>query len=56
MGIILITHYQRLLNEIKPDYVHVMSNGQIIKTGGSELALELEKNGYEWTDNFVKEN
>ena len=55
-GIILITHYQRLLNEIKPDYVHVMSDGQIIKTGGSDLALELEKNGYEWTDNFVKEN
>ena len=56
MGIILITHYQRLLNEIKPDYVHVMSDGQIIKTGGSDLALELEKKGYEWTDNFVKEN
>ena len=55
-GIILITHYQRLLEEIKPDYVHVMSDGQIIKTGGSELAIELEKNGYEWTDNFVKEN
>ncbi len=55
MGIILITHYQRLLDEIKPDYVHVMSDGQIIKTGGSDLALELEKNGYEWTDNFVKE-
>ena len=55
MGIILITHYQRLLNEIKPDYVHVMSDGQIIKTGGSNLALELEKNGYEWTDNFVKD-
>ena len=54
-GIILITHYQRLLDEIKPDYVHVMSDGQIIKTGGSDLALELEKNGYEWTDNFVKE-
>ena len=54
-GIILITHYQRLLEEIKPDYVHVMSDGQIIKTGGSELALELEQNGYEWTDNFIKE-
>ena len=54
-GIILITHYQRLLDEIKPDYVHVMSDGQIIKTGGSDLALELEKNGYEWTDNFLKE-
>ena len=54
-GIILITHYQRLLDEIQPDYVHVMSDGQIIKTGESDLALELEKHGYEWTDNFVKE-
>ena len=51
-GIILITHYQRLLDEIKPDFVHVMANGKIIKTGNSELALELEKNGYEWTDKF----
>ena len=54
-GIILITHYQRLLDEIKPNYVHVMSDGQIIKTGESDLALELEEKGYEWTDNFVKE-
>ena len=54
-GIILITHYQRLLDEIKPNYVHVMSDGQIIKTGESDLALELEKKGYEWTDNFIKE-
>ena len=54
-GIILITHYQRLLDEIEPNYVHVMADGKIIKTGGSELALELEKKGYEWTDNFVKE-
>ena len=54
-GIILITHYQRLLEEIKPDYVHVMSDGQIIKTGESDLALELEKHGYEWTDNFRQE-
>ena len=53
-GIILITHYQRLLDEIKPDYVHVMSDGQIIKTGGSDLALELEKKGYEWTDNLIR--
>jgi len=51
-SIILITHYQRLLDEIKPDFVHVMSNGKIIKTGDSDLALELEKNGYEWTDKF----
>ncbi len=55
-GIILITHYQRLLEEIKPDFVHVMSNGQIIKTGGSELALELEKYGYEWTDELNQGN
>ena len=52
-GIILITHYQRLLDEIKPDFVHVMADGKIIKTGNSELALELEKNGYEWTDKFT---
>ena len=55
-GIILITHYQRLLDEIKPDFVHVMANGKIIKTGNSELALELEKNGYEWTDEFLDKN
>ncbi|MCR8539365.1 MAG: Fe-S cluster assembly ATPase SufC [Prochlorococcus marinus CUG1439] len=54
-GIILITHYQRLLDEIKPDFVHVMADGKIIKTGGSDLALELEKKGYEWTDNLIKE-
>jgi len=51
---LIITHYQRLLDEIEPNYVHVMSDGQIIKTGGSDLALELEKKGYEWTDNFIK--
>ena len=55
-GIILITHYQRLLDEIKPDFVHVMADGKIIKTGDSNLALELEKNGYDWTDEFIKEN
>ena len=47
---ILITHYQRLLNEITPDYVHVMSSGKIMKTGGKELAIELEQSGYEWID------
>merc|ERR1712194_303721 len=47
-AIILITHYQRLLDYIKPDYVHVMQNGKIIKTGTSELAKELEIKGYEW--------
>ena len=47
-SIILITHYQRLLDYIKPDFVHVLSNGRIIKSGGSELALELEERGYDW--------
>ncbi len=43
---VVITHYQRLLNYIQPDVVHVMSNGRIVRSGGPELALELEKNGY----------
>jgi Fe-S cluster assembly ATP-binding protein len=47
-SIILITHYQRLLDYINPTYVHVMQNGQIIKTGSAELAKELENKGYEW--------
>lgn len=47
-AIILITHYQRLLDYIKPDYVHVMQNGKIIRTGSAELAKELETKGYEW--------
>lgn len=45
---LLITHYQRLLDYIVPDYVHVMEAGQIVTTGGKELALELEAHGYEW--------
>ena len=47
-AVILVTHYQRLLNYIVPDFVHVMEAGRIIKTGGKELALELEKRGYDW--------
>ena len=47
-AIILVTHYQRLLNYIVPDYVHVLSGGQIVKEGGKELALELEEKGYDW--------
>jgi Fe-S cluster assembly ATP-binding protein len=47
LGVLVITHYQRLLNYIKPDYVHVMVNGRIVREGGSELALELEKTGYD---------
>jgi Fe-S cluster assembly ATP-binding protein len=45
---ILVTHYQRLLNYIVPDFVHVMVDGQLVKSGGKELALELEEKGYEW--------
>lgn len=48
MGVLVITHYQRLLNYIKPDYVHVMYDGQIVESGGPELALQLEEQGYDW--------
>jgi Fe-S cluster assembly ATP-binding protein len=47
---IVITHYQRLLNYIVPDYVHVLSNGKVVMSGGKDLALELEAKGYEWVD------
>ena len=46
-AVLLITHYQRLLDEVKPDFVHVLANGRIVKTGGPELALQLENEGYE---------
>jgi len=45
---VLVTHYQRILNYITPDYVHVLLDGIIVRSGGSELALELEEKGYEW--------
>jgi Fe-S cluster assembly ATP-binding protein len=47
-GVLLITHYQRLLDHIVPDHVHVLARGRIARTGGKELALELEKRGYDW--------
>jgi len=47
-AVVLVTHYQRMLNYIVPDYVHVMGGGRIIKTGGKDLALELETRGYDW--------
>ena len=47
-GILVITHYQRILNYIEPDFVHVMLNGKIVQSGGPELALQLEEQGYEW--------
>jgi Fe-S cluster assembly ATP-binding protein len=45
-AMVVITHYQQLLNYIVPDFVHVMSKGRVVKSGGKELALELEENGY----------
>lgn len=47
-GILLITHYQRILNYVQPDFIHVLANGRIIKSGGKELATELESKGYDW--------
>lgn len=47
---VMVTHYQRLLDYIKPDFVHVLANGQIVKSGGAELALELEEKGYGWLE------
>jgi Fe-S cluster assembly ATP-binding protein len=47
-AIVMVTHYQRLLNYVVPDFVHVLANGRIVETGGKELALELEKKGYDW--------
>lgn len=50
---IVITHYQRLLDYIVPDFVHVLYNGKIVKTGGKELALELEEKGYDWIKELI---
>jgi len=47
MGVVLITHYQRLLDEVRPDHVHIMMNGRIVASGGMELAAQLERDGYE---------
>ncbi|MGN0921413.1 MAG: Fe-S cluster assembly ATPase SufC [Cellvibrio sp.] len=51
---IVVTHYQRLLDYIVPDFVHVLANGRIVKTGGKELALELEQKGYAWLDDLTE--
>lgn len=48
MGVMVITHYQRMLNYIRPDFVHVMFDGRIVESGGEELALQLEEHGYDW--------
>ena len=54
-AVVLVTHYQRLLNYIVPHYVHVLSNGRIVKEGGKELALKLEQKGYDWLKTAVPE-
>lgn len=51
LGVLVITHYQRILNYIKPDFVHIMYEGRIVENGGPDLALELEEKGYEWIRN-----
>ncbi len=48
LGVLVITHYQRILNYVKPDFVHIMLDGRIVETGGPELALHLEEQGYDW--------
>ena len=55
-AVIVVTHYQRLLNYIVPDFVHVLSAGRIVKEGGKELALELEEKGYDWLKNGKAES
>jgi Fe-S cluster assembly ATP-binding protein len=55
-AIVLVTHYQRLLDYVVPDEVHVLAHGRIAKSGGPELALELERYGYGWVDEHVKES
>jgi Fe-S cluster assembly ATP-binding protein len=52
-SIVLVTHYQRILNYITPDFVHVLSGGRIVKSGGKDLALELEKKGYSWIEQEI---
>ena len=49
-AVVIVTHYQRLLNYIVPDFVHVLAGGRIVKSGGKELALELEERGYGWIE------
>jgi len=55
VGMLLVTHYQRILNFVKPDFVHVFMNGRIVRSGGPELAHELEEKGYEWIEKDINE-
>ena len=53
-AVLVITHYQRLLDHIIPDFVHVLFDGKIVKSGGKELAFELEEKGYDWIKEEIK--
>jgi Fe-S cluster assembly ATP-binding protein len=55
-ALLVITHYQRLLDYLVPDHTHVLLGGRIVKSGGRELALELEERGYKWIEDEVKAN
>ncbi len=55
LGVLVITHYQRILNYIKPEHVHIMMNGRIVESGGPDLALHLEEHGYDWIREKVGE-
>jgi Fe-S cluster assembly ATP-binding protein len=52
---VLVTHYQRMLDYVRPDHVHVLLDGRIVRSGGPELALELEEKGYDWVREEVSE-
>ena len=54
LGVLVITHYQRILNYVKPDVVHVMMGGRIVESGGPDLALHLEEHGYDWVREKVE--
>jgi Fe-S cluster assembly ATP-binding protein len=55
-AVLIVTHYQRLLNYVVPDFVHVMMDGRIVKSGGKELAIELEEKGYDWVEREVTQS
>ena len=55
LGVLLITHYQRILNYVTPDHVHVMMDGRIVKSGDKSLALQLEERGYDWVEEEVRQ-
>jgi Fe-S cluster assembly ATP-binding protein len=53
LGVLVITHYQRILNYIRPEHVHILVDGRVVMSGGPELALELEERGYDWVKESV---